>query len=145
MYNRYFRNPWWSDVDQLQREMNRLFTTFGSNRPSAYAGYPAINIWANENEALVAAELPGVALSDLDISVVGDTLTLKGSREQDDLPEETTCYRQEREYGKFTRVYELPFKVDSTKVDAVLQKGVLNIRLPRAEEDKPKKITVKGG
>lgn len=129
------------DWERLQREMNRLFAGL-SPAPSA-AAYPAMNVWANEDGAIVMAELPGMSTDNLDISVVGDTLTLSGVRE----PEEEVCdcdlfHRQERGFGSFTRSFQLPFQVEAEDVEATYEKGVLRIELPRAESDKPKKITV---
>jgi len=145
MYRRYLSMPIVREMEDLHREMNRLFSSYVPNRTRSAQGYPAMNIWANEDQAVITAELPGVSLNDIEISVVNDTLTLKGDRKVDEMPEGACCYRQERGYGLFTRSFELPFKVDSNKVDAVFNMGILKMTLPRAEEDKPKKITVKAG
>jgi HSP20 family protein len=102
-----------------------------------------MNVWAYEDGAVVTAELPGVNTEDIDISVVGDTLTLTGSRQPDELKEDETYHRRERGYGRFTRAFQLPFPVESDKVEAIFEKGVLHISLPRAEADKPKKIAIK--
>jgi HSP20 family protein len=140
----YSMNPW-RELEQVQREMDRVFSEFaqrGGQRVSP--GYPAINIWANNEGVMVTAELPGVKADDIDISVVGDTLTLSGNREPYQLQEGERFHRRERRHGKFTRSFELPFKVEADHVNAVFEKGVLHISLPRAEEEKPRKITVKG-
>ncbi|HDQ72581.1 MAG TPA: Hsp20/alpha crystallin family protein [Chloroflexi bacterium] len=134
-----FTSPW-REMERLRREMNRLFATAPAGR---VATYPALNIWANEDGALVTAELPGVDPEAIDISVVGDTLTLKGSREPEAADEEQTYHRRERGYGSFSRSLQLPFSVEANEVDATFEKGILQINLPRAEADKPKKITVK--
>jgi HSP20 family protein len=124
--------------------MNRLFSgafsdTGGRTAPS----YPAINVWTNNEGAVVTAELPGISPDDIDISVVGDTLTLTGYREPEKLQDGERYHRRERNFGKFTRTFQLPFKVEVDKIDAVFEKGILHISLPRAEEEMPKKITVK--
>jgi len=129
-------------MDRLQREMNRLFNSYDRGYTPA-AGFPAMNVWMNEEGDVVTAELPGVDVKDLDISVVGETLTLTGERKPEDLPKDSVFHRQERGIGKFTRTVELPFAVDSGKVQATLEKGVLRILLPRTEKDKPRKIVVK--
>ena len=131
-------------MERLQRDMNRLFSDAfsGADRSSA-PGYPAINVWSSEEGAVVTAELPGLNPQDIDISVVGETLTLTGNRVPDDLPEGTKYHRRERNYGKFTRTFQLPFNVEIDAVDATFDKGVLHIVLPRAAEEMPKKITVK--
>ena len=126
----------------MRREMNRLIG--GSTGAGGMGvGYPAINVWANEDGALVTAEVPGIDPDVLDISVVGDSLTISGKREPDALEEGAAYHRQERNHGAFARTFQLPFQVAADQVDAVYEKGVLNITLPRAAEDKPRKITVK--
>jgi HSP20 family protein len=126
-------------MERLRREMNRLMA---GATPEASGGYPAMNVWANEDGAIVTAELPGVDVEALDISVVENALTVSGARELD-LPEDATFHRRERGYGKFARSFQLPFRVDAGAVEATFDKGVLSITLPRTEEDKPRKITIK--
>ncbi len=145
MYRRYRIPSGWREVDRLQREMNRLFEDYNPARVRAAAAYPAMNIWGSEEGLKVTAELPGLSTDDLEISVVGETLTLNGMRKQDELPQEARYHRQERGYGKFSRSIQLPYAVDVKKVNATFKDGVLNIDLPRAEADKPRKITVKVG
>jgi len=126
--------------------MNRLFAGLPTVFESGVAPtYPAMNVWTNDEGAIVTAELPGVKPEDLDISVAEDTLTLTGSREPEEVGEGVTYHRRERGFGRFSRVFQLPFQVESDQVEAVFEKGVLQISLPRAEADKPKKITVKTG
>jgi HSP20 family protein len=105
--------------------------------------FPALNIWSNEDELIITAEVPGINPEDLDISVVGDNLTLKGERKAEEMDENARYHRQERGYGSFSRTVQLPFPVDIDKVDANFTNGVLEITMPRAEADKPRKIAVK--
>jgi HSP20 family protein len=142
MLRRRFVPHMWDEMDRLQREMNRVFETFDRTWTPA-AGFPAMNVWMNEEGAVVTAELPGVNVKDLEINVVGETLTLSGERKPVELPKGAVYHRQERGQGKFTRTIDLPFNVDSGKVQATLEKGILRILLPRAEQDKPRKILVK--
>ena len=143
MYRRV-RMPFvWRDMDHMQREMNRMFEAYSPARVRTAPGYPAMNVWTNEQGVKVTAEVPGVNPDDIDINVVGETLTLTGTRQADELKEDARYHRQERGYGKFTRSIQLPFAVDVNQVEAVFSKGVLNITLPRAEADKPRKIAVK--
>jgi HSP20 family protein len=130
-------------MDRLQREMNRLFETVYGESSRVAPGYPAMNIWTNPESAVITTELPGVSPENIDINIVGETLTLSGERQPEQLPENARYHRQERGFGKFTRSVQLPFQVDTGKVDARFEKGVLQISLPRAEADKPKKIQVK--
>jgi HSP20 family protein len=103
-----------------------------------------MNVWTNEDGAVATAELPGFDLESIDISIVGDTLNVSGSREPEDVGE-GRYHRRERGCGSFTRSFQLPFQVAGVAVEATFERGVLRIVLPRAEEDKPKKITVKAG
>jgi HSP20 family protein len=123
--------------------MNRLFERSYAPRLRSAPSFPAMNVWVNEDGVMITAELPGVSPEDIDISVIGETLTLTGERKPDLLEDEVRYHRQERGYGKFTRSLELPFRVNANAVEASFNKGVLNIALPRAEADKPKKISVK--
>ncbi len=143
-FSRYsYRSPW-REMERLQREVNRLFAdSAGVVGGRMAAGYPAINVWSNDESAVVTAELPGVDPEDIDISVVGDTLTLTGSRRPTELKEGEKYHRRERGYGQFTRSFQLPFQVEADKVEAQFEKGVLHISLPRAEADKPRKIAIK--
>jgi len=143
LYKNYYGRSPWRDLEQFQKEMNRLFNNAASNRTRSAAGFPAMNIWANEDSAIVTAELPGVNAADIEIAIAGETMTLKGNRKPDDMPEDACCHRQERGYGEFIRTIQLPFLVNAEKVEAVFNKGILQITLPRAEADKPKKIIVK--
>ncbi len=138
-----FGSPW-REIERLQREMNRLFADVASDFiPRVAPGYPAMNIWTNEEGGVITAELPGLSPDDIEISVVGETLTLSGERKADEVGEDVRYHRQERGFGKFSRTIQLPFQVDADKVEAIFDKGVLHIALPRAEADKPRKIAVK--
>jgi HSP20 family protein len=143
MYRRFRTPSAWQELDRLQREMNRLFDNYSGERQRMAPGYPALNVWTGTDSAVMTAELPGVDPESIDISIVGETLTLSGQRPQEELPENARYHRQERGYGRFTRAFQLPFLVDANGVEARFEKGVLEISLPRAEADKPKKITVK--
>lgn len=135
-----FGKSLWRELDTLQRDMNRLFSSYGERTE---ADFPLVNLWAGENDAVLTAELPGINSEDIDISVHDNSLTLNGSRKAEELEEGETYHRQERNSGQFSRIVRLPFKVDESKVNANYKNGVLEITLPRAEEDKPRKIAVK--
>jgi HSP20 family protein len=143
MYRRFRTPSAWQELDRLQREMNRLFDNYSGERRRVAPGYPAMNVWNGTDSAVITAELPGVDPDSVDISIVGETLTLSGERQPEEMPEGARYHRQERGYGRFTRAFQLPFLVDANNVEARFEKGVLQISLPRAEADKPKKITVK--
>ena len=143
MYRRYRIPAVWHEMDRLQSEMNRLFEVYYPNRVRQAPAYPALNVWTSDEGLNVTAEVPGVRPEDIDISVVGDTLTLSGTRKPEELDENARYHRQERNYGDFTRSLQLPFPVDVNKVEASFQSGLLMVAMPRAEESKPRKITVK--
>jgi HSP20 family protein len=126
-------------MQRLQSEMNRLFSTVDSQIGHEY---PPINVWSGEQDAIVTAEIPGMEPSTFDISVIGDTLTINGNMEPESLKEGESYHRQERSYGRFSRVLQLPFHVNADKVEAKYEKGILRISLPRADEDKPKKVVI---
>jgi HSP20 family protein len=133
-------------MDRLRREMNRLFAGWPTGyRWRTAPSYPAMNVWTNEEAGIVTAELPGVDPKEIDISVQDDTLTLRGNRKPDELEEGATYHRRERGTGAFTRTVQLPFRVEGGEVKATFEKGVLDISLPRAEIDRPKRIAIKAG
>ena len=112
---------------------------------AAPASYPAMNVWMNDEGVVVTAELPGCSPDNIDITVVGDTLTVKGNRTDEELPEGAVYHRRERTCGSFSRGFALPFEVEASGVDATFEQGVLRITLPRAEADKPRRIQVTRG
>ena len=140
--NRY-RNVWpgssvWRDMSRLQREMSHLLG--GTSAP--INSYPAMNLYAGDEGVILTAELPGLEPDDLEITVLGETLTLSGSRNMGEAQEGVKYHRRERSQGHFNRTVQLPFVVDSEGVEAKFTNGVLHVVLPRAEEDKPRKISV---
>lgn len=122
---------------RMQREVERLFE--GGLRGLA-GEFPSMNIWTSDDDVTVTAEVPGLKAEDLDISVLGDTLTVRGSRREMELKEGERYHRRERGYGDFVRTIQMPYRVDSDKVEARYERGVLTITLPRSEEDRPRKI-----
>lgn len=142
--NVYRRPAWprrirWQEMRDLQEETDfRLGGTFGPVRTK----YPAINGWKSDQGILITAEISGLEADEIEISIVGETLTLSGSRKVEELPDGADSYRRERVYGEFTRTIELPFSVDVAAVDARFQNGVLQLELPRLPEEKPRKIEI---
>jgi HSP20 family protein len=105
--------------------------------------FPAVNVWVAADLAMVTTELPGIDPKAIDISVVNDTLTLRGSRQPDGPIQSESYHRRERWQGQFTKTLELPFPIEVNKIEARYSKGVLSISLPRSEADKPRKIAIK--
>lgn len=138
MYARRSWNPW-REFAQLRSEMDSLF------RQRAVAGVPQFNVWANDDSAIVTAEVPGLDPEKLDINVTQDLLTISGKYEDESLSEGEAYHRRERTPRNFERSLQLPFAVDAATAEAVGKNGVLEIRLHRPEEEKPRKLTVKAG
>lgn len=134
----------WSDgvIDTL-RELEGMRRALRRFDVPSTVEFPATNVWVSENNAVVTTEIPGIDPKALEISVVKDSLTLRGSRQAEDLKEGEAYHRRERWNGQFTKTLQLPFAVESGKVEARFAKGVLTISLPMAESEKPRKISVK--
>lgn len=123
------------ELARLQNDVNRLFAQAG-----ATAG-PSLNVWTNNDGAVVESELPGFKADSFDVSVFGKTLTIKAERKLLEI-EGATAHRRERPIGSFVRAIELPFRIDSDKVEAKYERGVITINVPRAQSDKRRSITV---
>src|SRR4030042_4532231 len=133
-----------SDFDRLRQEVNLLCNFFCPGpEPFASRVYPALNLTDDGNNFYVRAELPGVNPESLDISVVEGQLLLRGERKIEPEEQKAGYHRREREAGFFRRTIALPARVDPEKVSAGMKNGVLTVTLPRAEEAKPRKISVK--
>jgi HSP20 family protein len=143
MYQRFRTPSKRGDLYRMQRELEKLFNDYSPKRIRTAMSFPAINVWANEDSALITAEIPGVKKDELEINVTGDTLTVSGDRIPDDLPADSQYHRRERTYGKFSRSIQLPYTVDVDHVSAIFTNGVLEVILPRIEAEKPKKISIK--
>ncbi len=134
-------SPTWTQLDgvrNLQGEINRLFENYADFRED----FPPVNIWSNNEEIILKAEVPGIDPKSLDLDVNGDQVKISGERKADVPSEGVVCHRAEREIGKFTRSFRLPYEVDSGKVIAKCSGGILTVSLPRVESAKPKKISV---
>lgn len=135
------------EMNRLRRDMGRLFGDWGSEwrgGPALAVSYPAVNLWEDEGFVFAEAELPGLKMEELEIYVTGeDQLSIKGKRNAPEAPAKATWHRQERGFGTFERVLELPVPVDAAKVEARLEQGVLTIKMAKSEAAKPKRIVVK--
>ena len=127
---------------EMDRLFNRFFETSGLPLTAARTTFPALNMWETDDALFIEAETPGVALDDLEITVTGQDLTIKGKPSLK-VPEEAAFHRRERGTGEFHRVVRLPFLVDADAIEANLQHGVLTLKLPKPAEVRPRRITVK--
>jgi HSP20 family protein len=135
-------------MSDLRRELDRVFGTLRSDTlfsgmPGLQA-YPPLNAWEDGHAFFVEAEVPGMCMEDIELNVVGNELTINATRKAT-LPEGATHLRRERFTGEFTRSIALPSVVDTSRVEATLRDGVLRVTLPKPEEAKARRITVKAG
>lgn len=139
------RKEWdpFSLITDLQNEMNRAFSR-SLTRPEAFErGFnPDIEVQEEEDHYLLRADLPGLKKEDFNISIQGSHLTLKGERKYEKEAKKKGGYFSERIYGAFTRTMEFPTEIQADKVKAAYKDGVLEVTLPKAENAKPKQISV---
>ncbi len=129
----------------LREAMDRLFDDafthpFGID---GAASLPAIDLYQTADDVVVKAALPGLKAEDVQISITGDVLTLRGEYKQEEEKQETTYHLREQRFGSFERAVSLPVDVQTDKAKAEFENGILTISLPKAETVKPKTITVK--
>ena len=134
------------ELRRLHDEMGRLagaLAPAGGPALAAAAGFPAVNLYAGRDGIAVVAELPGVEPGDLEVHAHQDTLTIRGARRP--AAEDGRAYhRRERRGGAFTRTVQLPYRVDPDRVEARLEDGVLRLSLGRPEQDRPRRIEIRG-
>lgn len=140
-----WRGPW-GEVDRLRQEMDRLVGALsGDVGQAAAAGlYPPINVYEEGSSYVVTAEMPGVDPADLEISVEGRTLSIKGERKAPEISEGARYHRRERGQGRFSRALTLPLAIEPAQVQAQSADGVLTITLPKEEKAQPRRIEVQG-
>lgn len=130
---------------RLQDQLDQIFDQpdFGISDLLNGGWIPAVDVLESQDKLTVKAELPGFKREDLDVSVHDNHLVLSGERKADMERKEGDFYRSERFYGKFHRSIELPFAVDTGRIEARYNDGVLTIMLPKSESAKAKQIEVK--
>ena len=133
----------WNEMRRLQQEMEHLFGDAApSGRWSLTGEYPPINLTREDNAITLEALCPGVDRSTFDISVVGEAVTIKAERKPPAEAAEEHYYRRERPTGAFTRTVALGERLDPDQTQATYTNGILSLRLARAPEAAPKKITI---
>ena len=133
------------DMTKTLEEMDRIFGSM--SRPIGLRSvprgtFPPINIYNQGDNAVLIAEIPGLSSKDIELTVLGDSVTLKGER-KDEISESTSFYRKERPTGAFSRTVTLPDSVDPDSVKATYKNGVLKVQMEKAKEAKPKKVQIK--
>ena len=132
-------------IERMRRDMDRLTESLGRGvwgEPGAGV-FPLTNVTEDKDNYYIRAELPGMKAEELDISITADTLSISGERKIPAEDEKAQYHRREREAGRFSRIVTLPAQVNAGKAEARCADGVLTVVLPKAEEAKPRQITVK--
>ena len=147
LYRRFFNIPtWrfrspWEELHRMRQQFDQMFDFTPGQRESAGV-FPLVNLTEDRDNYYVRAELPGVKGDALDIQVTGNNLSISGERKIASEEEGARYHRKEREAGTFSRMIGLPGDVDTDKVEAKLENGILTIAVSKAEIAKPKQITV---
>jgi HSP20 family protein len=142
--------PWrpFRELEEMERRFDDvlswpLLPAVWRRIPTMEMGWaPAIDVFEKEDKFVVKAELPGMTEEDIDVSVVGDTLTIKGERKAEGEVKKDDYYYCERSYGSFSRSIAIPSNVDAKKIEANYDDGVLEVSLPKIPAVKPKKVSV---
>jgi HSP20 family protein len=136
------------EVSRLRREMDRLWEDFfGAGRralrPLEAEWAPAVDVSETADKVTIKAEVPGMEPKNLDISLSGDVLTIKGEKKSEHEEKKENYHLVERSYGSFSRSLRLPAAVEAEKIEATYEQGVLTITCPKKEEVRPKPIEIK--
>jgi HSP20 family protein len=138
------------ELSSLQNDMNRLFNTFfdtttGANGSTPRRWVPAMDLVETDDHFVLKADLPGLAEEDVHIDVEDDVLTVSGERKAEHEDKREGYVRVERSYGSFRRSLTLPEGVEPEAVSASFERGVLEIRIPKPEERKPRRVAIQVG
>jgi HSP20 family protein len=142
-------SPWkpFGELSPFRKEMDRLWNRFLGETPFARTfnemWSPSVDISETKDDFIVKAELPGLEAKDVNVSISGNVLTIKGEKKAEEEEKDEHYHRIERYSGSFQRVFQLPSGVKADKVEANFDKGVLKVTLPKVEEAKKKEIEVK--
>ena len=139
------------ELSSLQSEMNRLFNTFfdtptsGGNGGGARRWVPSMDLVETDDHFVLRADLPGLSEGDVAIELEDNVLTVSGERKAEHEEKKEGFYRVERSYGQFRRSLTLPDGVDADAIAARFDRGVLEVRIPKPEERKPRKVAIQVG
>jgi HSP20 family protein len=134
--------PAFESVPATFNVLDEIFDRFLSQPAGTRPWTPAVDIVENDKELVVSAELPGIKMEDVEVTLEDGTLTLSGSRKFEQVEKKDGYHRIERSYGTFRRAFQLPDSVDAEKVSAALNSGVLVVTLPKKEVARPKTVKV---
>ena len=140
------------EINTIQSEMNRLFNTFfetsggqGTSAGTSLRWLPAMDLVESENDLVLRADLPGLTEDDVNIELEDNVLTISGQCKAEHEERKEGYYRLERASGSFSRSLTLPEGIDPDKVQANFERGVLEVRIPKPEQRKPRKVTISAG
>lgn len=138
-FDSFFNDPFFRDPFARFGDLDRWF---GDYSPSRFQ--PSIDVTDEEDAICVTAELPGISKDDIQLHIEGEALIIRGEKKHEEEKKEQGVYRAERYYGYFERVVPLPSELDHAKAEALFDKGVLRVRLPKLPEspDKTRRIPV---
>ncbi len=135
------------ELERMRNHMESIYSSLaqgvGQFRKNYTGVFPLVNLSEDDENLFLSAELPGAVPELLDVSVKGDTLTLRGEVRNVEAAQEVNYHRREREGGKFRRSLDLPVKVEVDKISASFKNGLLNVVLPKAAEAKAHQISIK--
>ncbi len=131
-----------NELNSLQNEINKVFGPLDYGKKNVEQLVPAIDVSETKEEYKIKADLPGISKENVDISMLGNTLTIKGERKESHEEKEHNFYKKEITYGSFQRQVILPEDIDSDKIKAAYDNGVLELRIPKAERTKSRKISI---
>jgi HSP20 family protein len=127
-----------SEIGTLQKAVNRLFEDFSGKGD---VSYPPVNVCDMGDSYVVSAVVPGLKKEDVNLTAMGNTLTIQGEKKAPEV-QHGNFYRRERGFGKFHKVVEFPTDVDTEKVKAKYENGILTVATPKAESAKPRQISI---
>ncbi len=135
-----------NEVGRLRSDIDRVFAdAFFRNLPFSRgeAGYPAVDIYSDEEKYVVEADLPGYKSDDIEINVSNNSITITGNAKEEKKEKRGKVFWQERHIGQFARSFELPVPIQSGKVEAEFEDGILKVSLPKADDARPHSIKIK--
>lgn len=141
--------PWqrgWDPFRELQREVGRIIESFDPLQVARRVEvFPPMNLYDAGDRYVLTAQLPGLTSGDIELTITGETLTMRGERKRPEGIKDESYRRQERPMGRWSRTVTLPDRVDNEQVSASFAGGILTISLPKAAEARPRHIAVTAG
>ena len=139
-------NPW-REINSLERRFNSVWGDYFPaistiSTETSQSWNPVVDVYENESQITIKAELPGIDKDNISLDVKGRVLNLSGERQDDRTEESETACRRERFFGRFERAFKLPYEVDPEKIRADYKDGVLTVDVPKPEKQQPRQITI---